>query len=385
LSLAPSKPRPAYRQRLAIVRDALPGSGLDALLVTHPPNLRYLVGFDGSAGALIVSATRCDLVVDGRYLTSARERMAGDQDLRDVVVHLAERSYEEEVSRVVMSGTPIHALGVEAAAMSLSRFDRLSEALGRAEAAAADRRNAPRLRATERIVERPRMVKDASEEATLREAAFHLSQAAKEMQALVRVGRRERDVAADIDAAMRRAGFDRPAFETIVASGPNSALPHARPGDRVLEASDGVVLDFGGIYDGYCVDLTRTVQLAPRTEQFARVFAAVRAAHAAAVAAVRPGPPASAIDAAARDVLARQGLGEAFVHGTGHGLGLEVHEEPRITKAGMADVDETLASGMVFTIEPGAYVPGVGGVRIEDDVLVTEQGCEILTDVPIEW
>jgi Xaa-Pro aminopeptidase len=385
LSLPPSKPRPAYRHRLAIVRDALPGSGLDALLVTHPPNLRYLVGFDGSAGALIVSASRCDLVVDGRYLTSARERMAGDEDLRDVVVHLAERSYEEEVSRVVMSGTPIHALGVEAAAMSLSRFDRLSEALGRAEAVAADRRSAPRLRATERIVERPRMVKDASEAATVREAAFRLSQAAEEVQALVRVGRRERDVAADIDAAMRRAGFDRPAFETIVASGPHSALPHARPGDRVLEPSDGVVLDFGGIYDGYCVDLTRTVQLAPRTERFAKVFAAVRAAHAAAVAAVRPGLPASAIDAAAREVLTRHGLGEAFVHGTGHGLGLEVHEEPRITKAGMADVDETLASGMVFTIEPGAYVPGIGGVRIEDDVLVTEQGCEILTDVPIEW
>jgi Xaa-Pro aminopeptidase len=369
---------------LAAVRATLSQAGLDALLVTHPPNLRYLVGFEGTAGALILSGTRSDLVVDGRYLTSARARLAGIDDLREVCVHLAERTYEEEVSRVVLCGTPIHTLGVEAAAMTLSRFDRLSEALGKAESSAGGTVSAPRLCAVERCVERARMIKDPSEVETLRQAAALLSAAAKEVLAFVRPGRRERDVAADIDATLRRAGFDRPAFETIVASGPNSALPHARPGGRVLQPSDGVLLDFGGVYDAYCVDLTRTVQLAPGTDTFAQLFEAVRAAHAAAVAAVRPGVPASVIDAAARGVLTRAGLGEAFVHGTGHGLGLEVHEEPRLSKAGMTDVDETLASGMVFTIEPGAYVPGLGGVRLEDDVLVTGQGCEILTDVPIE-
>jgi len=144
------------------------------------------------------------------------------------------------------------------------------------------------------------------------------------------------------------------------------------------------VLDFGGVYDGYCVDLTRTVQLAPATDAFLLTFEAVKAAQAAAIAAVRPWVQASAVDAAARGVLAARGLGDAFVHGTGHGLGLEVHEEPRITRPGSAATDEVLRPGMVFTVEPGAYLPGALGVRIEDDVVVTEDGCELLTRVPID-
>jgi Xaa-Pro aminopeptidase len=186
-------------------------------------------------------------------------------------------------------------------------------------------------------------------------------------------------VAHDIDALIRRLGFERPAFETIVASGPNSALPHARPGARVLQPGDGVVLDFGGVYDGYCVDLTRTVQLGDAGSDFRRVFAAVAEAQQAAIASIRPGIPASAVDSAARAVLGRYGLEEAFGHGTGHGLGLEVHEEPRIGRALAGVPDLLLEAGMVFTVEPGAYVEGVGGVRIEDDVLVTEDGCVVLT------
>jgi len=177
---------------------------------------------------------------------------------------------------------------------------------------------------------------------------------------------------------MREAGFSRPAFETIVASGPNSVLPHARPTSRAIQAGDPTVLDFGGVYDGYCVDLTRTVQLGAVPGPLAKLYAAVAEAQQAALAAVRPGAASSAIDAAARSVLERHGLGEAFGHGTGHGLGLEVHEEPRIARpSGQPDV--VVEPGMVFTIEPGAYVPGVGGVRIEDDVLVTATGCEVLT------
>jgi Xaa-Pro aminopeptidase len=374
---------PPYSERVATVRELLAQSGIDALLVTHPPNLRYLVGFDGSLGALIVSASACMLVVDGRYLTAARSRVAELEELRDVSVHHADRSHEEGVCRAVM-GSAIHNLGVEAAAMTLSRFDKLSETFGRLEAEAGGAAMAPRLRSTERIVERARLVKDAAELTILREAALRLSRVGTQVLSFIRAGRTERDIAADIDAALRRHGFERPAFETIVASGPNSALPHARPGLRILEAGDGVVLDFGGVYDGYCVDLTRTVQLPPVSEAFSRLFQSVKAAHAAAIRAVRPGIKASDVDAAARDVLGQRGLGEAFVHGTGHGLGLEVHEEPRISKAGSAHPDETLAAGMVFTIEPGAYVPGLGGVRIEDDVLVVDGGCEVLTDVPID-
>jgi Xaa-Pro aminopeptidase len=217
----------------------------------------------------------------------------------------------------------------------------------------------------------------------MREAARMLSSAAVDALAAVRPGRSESDVALDVELSLRRAGFSKPAFETIVASGANSALPHARPGSRMLTAGDGVVLDFGGVYDGYCVDLTRTVQLGPASGSFSRIFAAVRAAHAAAIATIRPGIAASAVDGAARAVLVERGLGEAFVHGTGHGLGLEVHEEPRVTRQGAAR-DEILRPGMIFTVEPGAYLPGVGGVRIEDDVLVTAAGCEVLTDVPID-
>ena len=201
---------------------------------------------------------------------------------------------------------------------------------------------------------------------------------------MIRTGRTEQEVAAAIDAALRGAGFERPAFETIVASGPNSALPHARPTARTLRDGDGVVLDFGGVYDGYCVDLTRTVQLGRRSDDLARIFTAVQRAQAAALAAVHPGVNASDIDAAAREVLREAGLGDAFGHGTGHGLGLEVHEEPRIARVTPGQPDTPIVAGMVFTIEPGAYVAGVGGVRIEDDVLVVANGCDLLTDVPID-
>ena len=190
-----------------------------------------------------------------------------------------------------------------------------------------------------------------------------------------------------IDASIRAAGFARPAFDTIVAAGPNSALPHARPGERTLVEGDLVVLDFGGVYDSYCVDLTRTVTVGKATPRAREVYAAVLDAHDRAIASVRPGQSRFAIDAAARETLGRYGLAEAFGHGTGHGLGIEVHEDPKVTRRRPGDdapQDEAVAAGMVFTIEPGAYLPGWGGVRIEDDVLVTEDGVEVLTDAPTD-
>jgi Xaa-Pro aminopeptidase len=242
---------------------------------------------------------------------------------------------------------------------------------------------------TDRLVERLRLVKDAYEVATLRRAAARLCAVAREAFRLVQPRRRECEIAGDIDAAIRRAGFERPAFETIVASGPNSAFPHARPGDRALETGDAVVLDFGGVYDGYCVDLTRTVSVGRPAASLDSLHVAVTQAHAAALAAVRPGVRAGVVDAAARGTLERLGLAEAFGHSTGHGLGLEVHEEPRIARERSSQPVEDgpptlLQPGMVFTIEPGVYVPGVGGVRIEDDVAVTPEGCEVLTDLPTD-
>jgi Xaa-Pro aminopeptidase len=352
------------------VRAALAALDVDALIVTHPPNLRYLTGFGGSLGGLLVTSREWSLVVDGRYITTAKEGAAASAGLVDLRVELAARSIEEGIA-AEWSRTKPAAVGVEGAVMTLDRFARLQGLI------------AARFVTTDRVVEAARMIKDEGEIEVMRRAAQMLSGAALEALAAVRAGRSEVEVALGVEVAIRRAGFSKPAFETIVASGPHSALPHARPGNRVLTAGDGVVLDFGGVYDGYCVDLTRTVQLGPASGSFRRIFDAVREAHAAAIAAIRPGIAASAVDTAAREALAARGLAEAFVHGTGHGLGLEVHEEPRVTRPGTTR-DEILRPGMIFTVEPGAYLPGIGGVRIEDDVLVTASGCEVLTSVPID-
>jgi Xaa-Pro aminopeptidase len=268
----------------------------------------------------------------------------------------------------------ITTVGFEPAHLTVARHEWLTRTLEARGAAIG-------LRPTARLVERARLVKDTFEIAILREAAARIAGVADAAFAAARAGVSERAVAGAIESAMRAAGYDRPAFDTIVASGPHGALPHHRPGDRILAAGDLVVLDFGGVLDGYCCDLTRTVSIGPSSPEGRRVHAAVREAQQAAIAAVRPGVAASAVDAAARQVLEGHGLGRAFGHGTGHGLGLDVHEDPRITRARPDVADEPLAAGMVFTIEPGAYLEGWGGVRIEDDVLVTDTGCDVLTDV----
>jgi len=267
-------------------------------------------------------------------------------------------------------------IGFEAAHLTVSRHRWIVDAIARHGSTQA-------LVATEGIVERARVRKDDYEIATLREAARRLSRVADRVIRDVRAGQSERDVAITIEQQLRHAGFAKPAFDTIVAAGPNAALPHARPGERRLIEGDLVVLDFGGVYDSYCVDLTRTVSVGRASARARDVYAAVLEAHDQAIAAVSPGRSRFDIDAAARQALFAHNLGDAFGHGTGHGLGIEVHEDPRISRR-RPDVDTDDApvdSRMVFTIEPGAYLPGWGGVRIEDDVLVTDAGVEVLTSV----
>jgi Xaa-Pro aminopeptidase len=370
---------PRFLPRLARAREELRSSSLDALVVTHLPNIRYLTGFNGTAGLVLLTAERCALVVDFRYATAARSTIEGGELADAVEIVVAPQSYDETLLPM-LKRLGARRTGIEAAWMSVSRFMRLSAGLAAAAPTPLESPDpCPVLVPTDRIIERGRIIKDEHEIATLREAARRLATAAIEVPQFVRVGRSEIEIANDIESLLRRAGFERPAFETIVASGPNSARPHARPGARILQQGDGVVLDFGGVYDGYCVDLSRTVPVGDSDPEFRRMFDAVAEAQRAAIAAVRPGVPASQVDAAARAVLGRYGLAEAFGHGTGHGLGLEVHEEPRVNRpvTGLADIP--LEAGMVFTIEPGAYVEGIGGVRIEDDVLVTQAGCEVLT------
>jgi Xaa-Pro aminopeptidase len=374
------RPSSHFLPRLSRVRGELHAAALDAFVVTHPPNVRYLTGFSGSAGLVVMTQTRCHLVVDFRYAIAARAVIASSLDLESAIsVVVPPESYDETLVALLREADASR-IGIEAAYMPVSRFNRLSASLANgAPTPHSTPDPCPVLVPTERLVERGRVIKDAGEIGTLKEAGRRIAAAALEVPALVREGRSEIDIASDIEVILRRVGFERTAFETIVASGPNSARPHARPGARVVTAGDGVVLDFGGVYDGYCVDLTRTVQIGPSRPEFRRLLDAVAEAQTAAIAAVRPGVLASAVDRAARDVLTRHGLGEAFGHGTGHGLGLEVHEEPRVGRPVTGLPETPLEPGMVFTVEPGAYVEDVGGVRIEDDVLVTAAGCEVIT------
>jgi Xaa-Pro aminopeptidase len=271
--------------RLARVRANLHAITVDALVITHLPNVRYLTGFSGTAGAIVLTGSRCLLLVDFRYVTAAEEVAAGlPADL--LTVEVAKRSYDEAIVTVLKREAVVRA-GVEAAWLSVSRFNALGSALaaGPPFPLQSDHR-APAVIPTERLVERVRIVKDQEEIATFREAGRRLSAIARRLPSFVSAGRRERDVAFELEVAMRDAGFSRPAFDTIVASGPNSALPHARPTDRRLEPGEPTVLDFGGVYDGYCVDLTRTVQLGTARDGMRRLYDAVEQAHSAALAAV---------------------------------------------------------------------------------------------------
>jgi len=376
-------PGARFVERLGALQTRLAGDGLDALLVTQPANIFYLTSFRGSAGVVLLTPDGARLITDSRYATVATRLVEASAKEIPLTFVQVESSYEETVC-VVLKQAGVSRVGIETAHMTLARYDWLKRALAG---------SGVELCRTIGLVESLRQVKDPGELATLREAGRRISRVMREMLSGLRVGRREREVAADIDWAIRDAGFEGPAFETIVAGGPNTALPHARPGEWRLAAGDLVLLDFGGILNGYCVDLTRVASLGHPGPVALGWHAAVGEAHEAALAAVGPGVWASAVDTAARAVLERRGLGAAFGHGTGHGLGLEVHEAPRVGKrrravgsspSGDDPEDVRLEAGMVFTVEPGVYLRGRGGVRLEDDVVVTATGYELLTHVSLD-
>ena len=340
---------------------------------------------------------RLYLILDFRYASAAQAIWDTPFGCPDAEIVPVERTYDETLVALVKRLKPAR-LGIEGGNVSVNRATQLTNSIGAVfemgSGAVLDARvtktssGPTTLVATDGVVERLRIVKDAHEIEMLRCGARLLSPVALDIIEDAKAGIKERELAAKIDWRIKSAGFERCSFETIVASGPNSALPHAHAGDRVLHDGDLVVLDFGGVYGGYCVDLTRTVAIGEPNAEMARVYNAVLEAQRAAIAAVRPGVRAGDIDAAARTTLGRHGLAEVFGHSTGHGLGVEIHETPRIgprrEAAGDGSVppDEAIEPGMVFTIEPGAYLPGWGGVRIEDDVLVTSDGVDVLTNVP---
>lgn len=370
MRVAPPELRLARHARL---REHMRAANLDALLVTSLSNVAYLTGLFASAAGVIVTRDRVSLITDGRYLGTAQALVA-DMPALELVITPASKPFDMAFAEGLCSIGNGRA-GFEGVHLSVKRYDDLKTRL-------ADLAPACVLQNTEGLVEGLRVVKDDWELAVLAEAGGRLSEAAKCIIPKAFAGMAEREMAAVIEAELRRVGFDKPAFDTIVASGPNSAVPHYRAGDRVLETGDLVVLDFGGMFHGYAVDLTRTVTMGPPTARQRKLLEDVAVAQDAAFAAVREGVPATDIDRAAREAMHRAGLGDAFGHGTGHGLGLEVHERPRVAPFRAELPGEPLQPGMVFTIEPGAYFPEWGGARIEDDAALTQSGAMWLTDVP---
>lgn len=347
-------------------------AGLDALLVTRVVNIRYLTGFTGSAATLLVPTTpgaRPTFVTDGRYRDQGAEETAAAGAEVEVEVGLTPGEQRDLlVAAAGAAGAAGGRIGLEEAGVTWAQQRRL----------ATDWFPEAELVPTGSLVEDLRRVKDAGEVARIRAACAIADAALEAVGPSMAAGPTEREFALALEFAMRERGATAVSFEPIVASGPNGARPHARPSERRIGRHDLVVLDFGCVVDGYCSDMTRTVALDDPGPEARRVWETVRTAQAAGRAAVGPGVAAADVDAACRDVIARAGWGDAFLHGTGHGVGLEVHEEPRVTRG----VGGTLAAGNVVTVEPGVYLPGVGGVRIEDTLVVTDEGSTVLTEFP---
>jgi len=344
--------------RIKRVRQSLESVGANALLETHLPNVYYLSGFSGDAGALLLEPSSATLFTDGRFTVQAKKEVSGIriQIHRGSLIGAAgEYLCRKRKMRVAISPSRV----------TLAAWDLLKKEAG----------TGIRWVAVEGTVDKLRGVKDASELNQIREAALLGSQVMEEVIRMIRPGVTEMELAAEIGYRMRRKGASGESFEAIVVAGPRSAWPHARPTTRPIGTNELVVVDLGAILRRYCSDLTRTMYVGRAPIRVRRWYQAVQQAQAAAVKAIRPGVATGAVDAAARRVLQRHGLARYFVHSTGHGIGLEIHEEPRLARG----QKRLLEAGNVVTVEPGVYVEGVGGIRIEDDVAVTARGAEILT------
>jgi len=353
-----------HAARVRRLQTDLSGGKLDFLLVTHLPNVRYLTGFTGSAAALLVGPSGATLFTDGRYIAQAKQEVA---NARIVIGNKAPMVAAAEwlVEKWKRSRSANAFLGIEPESLSAGARDRLA-ALVRGKA---------RVRPAPPLIERARMVKDADEIRLIRKAIELGATLFPVARAKIRPGVSEFEVAAAMEYEARSKGAEGMSFSTIIAAGPRSAVVHGRASGACIPRRGFVVCDFGVILRGYCSDRTRTVHVGQASRDARALYGAVLEAQRAAIAAVRPGVTGAEVDEAARAVLRKAGLAQYFTHSTGHGLGLEIHEAPRLA----AGQNEKLASGMVVTIEPGAYVPGKWGVRIEDVVVVTPTGCEVLT------
>ncbi len=343
--------------RLSRLRDRL--VEVDSLVVTHLPNVRYLSGFTGSAGTMVVDHDHAWLITDGRYSQQVGEQIAaggaaitpvvlsGGQDLRDAIAAVAQ-------------GT----IGFESEYLTVAGLGRLA--------------GTDSWKPTSGLVEELRLQKDPGEVERIARACAIADAAFAEVRTLIRPGVSEREIAIELEFMMRRLGADAMSFEPIVAAGPHGALPHARPTDALIPDDTLVVCDFGCVVDGYCSDMTRTVIVGTPPPELGRAYSVVYEAQAAGVRAAHAGIDASALDAATRDPIREAGFGEYYVHGTGHGVGIEIHEAPRVG----ATANGTILDRTILTVEPGIYLPGLGGVRIEDTLFVTDGEPRVLTQSP---
>ncbi len=351
--------------RLPRLRGLLDGAGCDGVVVSELTNIRYLTGFTGSAALLLVTPDRTVFVTDGRYRDRSAEELAAvgvEADIRIV------GAAPDAAIAMAATDAGLARLGLEADDVTWTQQRRWAGELF------AD----GELVATSGLVEELRLVKDDGEVARIRAACAIADAALEKVRHRLSERPTEAEFAAELDATMRSLGAADVSFETIVASGPNGAKPHHTPSERTIVEGDLVVIDFGALVDGYHSDMTRTVAVGDVGEERARMLDVVLASQDAGVRAVAAGVEAAEVDRACREVIDDAGWGEAFLHSTGHGVGLHIHEEPRVSVRSAA----TLDAGQVVTVEPGVYLTGLGGVRIEDTVLVVEGGCDRLTLAP---
>lgn len=344
------------QRRLETLRVFIAEHELDGLLVSKPQNRRYFSGFSGSAGVLLITANTAQLLTDFRYLAQAAAEAPGFAIIRHG------NSIYETIGRIA-ADLRLKKLGFETDFVSFETYELLNKALTAAELYPVK-------------LDSLRARKDQSELALIRKAVAIADTAYSHVLTIIRVGMSEREVAFELETRMRKLGSEKPAFATIVASGERGALPHGLASDKLLAAGDFVTMDFGSVYQGYHSDITRTLVMGEASLKQRQIYQTVLTAQLAGVKAVKAGRLCREVDAVARDIIAAAGYGEFFGHGLGHGVGLMIHEEPRLSPT---NASGRLAADMVVTVEPGIYIPEWGGVRIEDTVAVTADSCDVLT------
>jgi Xaa-Pro aminopeptidase len=330
----------------------------DGLLITDMATIRYLSGFTGSEASVLITTEAFFILVDSRYTSQAKQEAPFFATTK-----IVKRS--EDTARLIRR-LKLGRVGFDAATVSVSLYKELEEQLKGVE-----------LLAVKESFATLRVRKDRSELGLIRQAIGIATAGFRQILPLLHTGTTEKEIAAELEIAHKRAGADKLSFDTIVASGKRSALPHGVASSKKIGPGEFVTIDFGIQYQGYCTDETCTVVNGKPTQKQREVFAVVKAAHDRAIEKIKPGVSCKKVDAAARDYIAKKGFAKHFGHGTGHGVGLSVHEEPRVSPLSEGALEE----GMVITVEPGIYLPDWGGVRLEDMVLVTRGGCEVLTSL----